>query len=315
MKLVVSLLLILALFALWTMVRVEDRRLAAYREHPPEGRFTVVDGHPVHYVQIGQGLDLVLIHGASGSTRDWTFDIAPKLAERYRVTIFDRPGLGYTQPLAPNGVTLDDQSDLLVAAAKQVGVENPIVAGQSFGGAVLMNWAVRHRDYMAAALDIAGATHTWNTGRPALYRVLAQPVIGPVLAHVIAGWISEDYLEAQIDGVFRPNDPVPGYIDYIGAGIILLPEQFVANAQQRHGLIDMLPAQMALYPTVTVPVEIVHGDADTTVGLSIHSIPLSNEVQDANLTVLPGIGHMPQHVAMDEVIAAIDRAALRAGVN
>ncbi|MBV7409820.1 alpha/beta fold hydrolase [Maritimibacter sp. DP1N21-5] len=315
MKLVVSLALILALFAVWTMIRVENHRLAAYRTHPPEGRFVQVDGHPVHVVQIGEGPDLVLIHGASGSTRDWTFDIAPVLADRYRVTIFDRPGLGYTPPLASSGVTLDDQTDLLVAASRAVGVESPVVAGQSFGGAVLMNWAVRHSDYMAAAVDISGATHTWDTGRALLYRILAQPVVGPVLAHLIAAWLPEDYLEAQIESVFAPNDPVPGYADHIGAGIILLPEQFVANAQQRHALLDQLPAQMALYPQVDVPLEIIHGDADTTVGLSIHSIPLSQEVPGANLTVLPGVGHMPQHVAMDEVIAAIDRAALRAGAK
>lgn len=315
MKSVLSLLLILALFAVWTMIRVENRRLAAYASHPPEGQFITVGGHPVHYVQIGTGPDLVLIHGASGSTRDWTFDIAPVLAEAYRVTIIDRPGLGYTPPLAANDVTVDQQTDLLVATSKALGVENPVVAGQSFGGALLLNWATRHQDDMAAAVDIAGATHTWETGRETLYRLLSQPVIGPILGHLISAWLPHDYLGTQIARVFDPNAMPEGYAEYIGKGLILLPENFVANAQQRHELLEMLPAQIAHYPDVTIPVEIIHGDADTIVGLNVHSVPLSNEVQKATLTVLPGVGHMPQHVAMDEVIAAIDRAALRAGVK
>lgn len=307
--------LVLALFAVWTLVRVENRRLRATTEHPPEGRFTLVDGHPVHYVQIGSGPDLVLIHGASGSTRDWTFDLAPKLAERYRVTIFDRPGLGYTPALADNHVTLDQQTDLLVAAARGLEVENPIVVGQSFGGAVLMNWAVRHPDFIAGAVDLAGATHTWPGGRDLFYRLLAQPVLGPVMAHLVAAWVPHGYVRAQIANVFAPNEMPEGYADYIGPGMVLLPETFTANAQQRHQLYDILPAQMARYPGVEVPVEILHGEADTIVGVNIHSVPLSNEVQDATLTTLPGVGHMPQHAAQDAVIAAIDRAALRAGVK
>jgi pimeloyl-ACP methyl ester carboxylesterase len=315
MKLALSFLLILALVALATMIRVEQRRLAAYREHPPQGQFVEVDGHPVHYVQIGEGPDLVLLHGASGSTRDWMFDIAPRLAEDYRVTILDRPGLGYTPPLAANGVTLSKQTTLMVEASRALGVENPVVAGQSFGGALVMNWAVYHPDRIAAAVSIAGATHPWPGGRDMLYALLAQPVIGPVMAHLISAWLPEAYLEKQIDSVFAPNDPLPGYADYIGPGIILLPEQFKANAQQRHELLHHLEEQQPRYTEVTIPVEVIHGDADTTVGLQVHSEPLVNEVQNGNLTVLDGVGHMPHHVRMDETIAAIDRAALRAGVK
>ena len=44
----------------------------------------------------GEGPDVVLIHGAFGSLRDFTFDLSDRLSERYRVIAFDRPGLGYT---------------------------------------------------------------------------------------------------------------------------------------------------------------------------------------------------------------------------
>ncbi|MGR3435557.1 MAG: alpha/beta fold hydrolase, partial [Shimia sp.] len=53
-------------------------RLAAHREaegraaFPPEGRLIEVEGVQVHAVQTGDGPDLVLIHGASGNTRDFT---------------------------------------------------------------------------------------------------------------------------------------------------------------------------------------------------------------------------------------------------
>ena len=66
----------------------------------------------------GHGPDLVLIHGASGNLRDFTFDLAARLADRYRVIVFDRPGLGYTDRHAPAGADASrQQADLLLQAA------------------------------------------------------------------------------------------------------------------------------------------------------------------------------------------------------
>jgi pimeloyl-ACP methyl ester carboxylesterase len=57
-----------------------------------------------------------------------------------------------------------------------------------------------------------------------------------------------------------------------------------------------------------LPVELIHGTADTIVPLQIHSGPLSQLLPNATLTVIPGAGHMPHHTHADQVIQAIDRA-------
>jgi pimeloyl-ACP methyl ester carboxylesterase len=63
---------------------------------------------------------------------------------------------------------------------------------------------------------------------------------------------------------------------------------------------------------LTLPVELVHGDADTIVPLTIHSVPLSKILPNVHLTVLPGTGHMPHHAQAQAVVAAIARAAAHA---
>jgi len=88
-----------------------------------------------------------------------------------------------------------------------------------------------------------------------------------------------------------------------------------ANAQQVNNLYPHIVKMSKQYSGLSMPLEIVHGDADTIVPLSVHSEPLSRQVPGANLTVLEGIGHMPQHVAAGEVEDAIDRAAARAGLR
>ncbi len=69
------------------------------------------------------------------------------------------------------------------------------------------------------------------------------------------------------------------------------------------------------YPEILLPVEILHGTEDTTVYADIHAKPLAEMLPDAKLTILEGIGHMPHHVVPDEIVAAIERAAVRAGLR
>ena len=306
---------LLAIFVVATGWKVANRHAEALSAYPPEGQFVEVEGHPVHYVQRGTGPDLVLIHGASGNTRDFTFSLVDQLTDRYRVTVFDRPGLGYTPRLARRGVTITDQANLLVAASKALGVSKPIVLGQSFGGAVAMAWAVEHPDYTAAVVDVSGATYPWPGDLDRLYSTLATPVIGPALAWVIGAWVSTDYIDKSIESVFAPQSAPPGYADYIGGLLVIRPHSLLANAQQRTDLREELRALSPRYTELTMPIEIVHGTADDTVSLRIHSEALERDVTSAHLTPLPGIGHMPQQVAQPEVIAAIDRAAERAGLR
>lgn len=311
-------LLTLVFFAIAaTLWKVEQRKTTAAAEFPPEGDFVYVGGHPVHYVDRGDKAApaVVLIHGASGNTRDFTFDLVGRLTDRYRVIVFDRPGLGHTPPLAENGVTISQQAALLSAAVSQIGVQNPVVAGQSFGGAVTMAWAVHHPDKIAAAVSIAGATYPWEGGLSGFYARLANPWKGPIVARLISAWASEQYVADSIAGIFAPQPAPEGYAAYVGVPLILRPSPLLANAQQRHDLRPQLRALAKLYKDLTLPVEIVHGDADTTVGLHVHSTRMVDDIPGANLVVLEGVGHMPHHTNPEEIVAAIDRAATRAGLH
>jgi pimeloyl-ACP methyl ester carboxylesterase len=60
------------------------------------------------------------------------------------------------------------------------------------------------------------------------------------------------------------------------------------------------------YRDIAVPTVVLTGDADKTVSPQLHARAIAALVPDGRLVILPGIGHMPQHVATDAVIAAIE---------
>lgn len=297
---------------LWKAARHERRAEAS---HPPIGQFLEIDGHRVHAVVMGQGPDVVLIHGASGNVRDMTFSLAPRLAERYRVIVIDRPGLGYTDRINRSGATITQQAELLMKTARTLGADKPIVMGQSYGGAVALAWAVNHPDSISALVPLAAASNPWNTPLDRYYKVLSHRWIGPIAIPILTAWVPDERVSRAVASVFEPQAEPEGYDAYFGTGLTLRRKSLRANAMQRANLKQEIINQHTRYGEISVPTEIVHGDADTTVSIRIHSEPLVQQIPGAVLTRLPGIGHMPQHVAQDEVVAAIDRAAARAGLN
>ncbi len=298
------------------------REAAALRDYPPEGRITTVNGHRVHSITMGEGPDLVLIHGASGNTRDMTFGFAQSLADRYRVTIFDRPGLGHTDRLAefdrlfePQGEGPVEQARLLQAAAAALGIERPLVLGHSLGGAVALAWALEAPDKIAALVDVAGVAMPWPGELDPYYRLTGTALGGAVMPPFITALVPQSHIDATIESIFAPDPAPEGYAAAVGAPLTIRRRSIRANTRQVNTLRPRIVEMSARYNALTLPIEIVHGDADTIVPLNVHSIPLSQIAPHAHLTVLPGVGHMPHHTARADVAAAIDRAATRAGLR
>lgn len=296
----------------WRASRNEER---AEISHPPLGQIIEMDGTRVHASVMGEGPDLVLIHGASGNLRDMTFSLAPRLAERYRVISLDRPGLGYTDRINSTGATLKQQADLLSRAVETLGADKPIVVGHSYGGAVALAWAVHHPDKLAALVPLAAPSNPWTTPLDFLYRVTSHPLGSAVVVPILTAFVPARLVENAFAGTFAPQPAVDGYQDYFGTGLTLRRTSMRANAVQRANLLDEIAALVPRYGEISVPTEIVHGTADATVGLPIHSEKLVRQIPGAVLTRLDGIGHMPHHTAEDDVVAAIDRVAARAGLR
>ena len=313
----IALLLAAALIGLWglTLWRAARNEARARQSHPPLGRFVHVGGKKLHLLQQGQGPDIVLIHGASGNMRDFTHDLMGRLVTSYRVTVLDRPGLGYSQRLDRDGATIFEQADHLAAAMADLGLRRPLVLGHSYGGAVALAWAARHPGKVAGLVLLAAASHPWNTPLSRYYKVLSHPVGQRLAAPILTAWVPTRVVTDTIAQIFDPQPIPPGYATYIGAGLTLQRRALRENALQRAGILAEINQLVPLYPGLDVPIEILHGDRDTTVGLAIHAIPLSQQVAGAALHIMEGVGHAPHHADPGAVMAAIDRAARRAALR
>ena len=298
-----------------------DRAEAAF---PPLGEFVEVTGGRVHYVQEGTGRDIVLLHGAGGNLRDFTFSLVGQLSDRYRVTAFDRPGQGYTDRVpgvetgafATEGDSPVAQAEMLREASAALGIQDPIVVGHSFGGIVAMAWALGGLDDTrptdaAAVVSFAGVLMPWPGDLGRYYTVNGSALGGAITVPLLTALVPQSRVDEAVINTFAPQDPVPGYMEYIGGELALRPDAFRANVRQVNTLRPHVVKMSGRYPELTLPIEILHGTADDTVPIAVHPRELIKIVPSANLTALEGIGHQPHQVNEPAAIAAIERAAAR----
>lgn len=305
---------VLAAILLALMLRVLWREAAIRRRYPPLGVIVKVNGRRVHALTMGEGRDLVLIHGASGQLRD-LMPLMQRLAPLFRVTAFDRPGLGHSEGLGAAGAAPAAQARHLAAAAALLGITAPIVLGQSYGGTVALGWAlaVEGPQAPAALVLVSSPALPWPGGLDWWYR-LTDSRIGRLLAVPLAtALVSDAYLERMMPGLFAPASHPSTYVSETGAALALPRGSLHSNAEQVNALLAHVTAMQADYPRLSLPVELIHGAADRIVPLDIHALPLSTLLPAARLTVLPDAGHMPHHTHLDAVVDATKRAATRAG--
>jgi len=317
----------LILVALAILFAIASIRLADLREagieatHPAEGEFVEVNGRKIHVVVKGHGPDLVLIHGAGANTRDMELALADKLSDRFRLFIVDRPGHGWSERLDPDyegafntrAEGPIEQARALSQAVQRLGAENPIVLGHSFGGAVAMAWALE--EPAAAIVIVSGVTLPWPGNIDFSYRVLGSAIGGAVVAPAAAAFVHEEFIEQVLERAFAPQPTPPDYATRAAVGLATRIVTLRANNRQVRTLRPFIVEQSTRYGEIALPVEILHGTEDTTVYLEIHAKPLADLLQDAHLTVLEGVGHMSHHVVPNDIVAAIDRAAKRAGLR
>jgi pimeloyl-ACP methyl ester carboxylesterase len=283
-------------------------------ENPPRGAFVDAGGLRVHYVETGprDAPPVVLLHGATGNLNDMTFDLAPRLADRFRVICFDRPGLGYTERPAKDGHRPAVQAAILRAAADRLGVARPIVLGHSWGAAAALAWALDAPEAPRGLVILSAAAMPWGEGGPGLLSPLfTSRLAAHIGAEVLRLYAGEDQGASAAARIFRPQ-PVPeGYMQHLQAELILRPASLQANTEDIQRLEPELTAQAARYPELRCPIAILHGAPDAITSASIHSKGLHALAPDSTYVALPGVGHMLHHASPERVVASIDELVSR----
>ena len=208
------------------------------RVHPPYGRFLKIGGLRQHVVELGDGAGvvngpaIVLLHGAGCNLEDMRLALGERLADRHRVILLDRPGLGWSERRSSNGSSPAYQAAMLSAVLDRLGVDRVILVGHSWGGLLALTFALDYPHRVAGLVVIAPPTHPWLGQTTWLYSVFAIPLVGWVFAHTLTLPFGALLIGPGFRGAFLPQSPPPGYMKRSAARLLLRPATLLANARR-----------------------------------------------------------------------------------
>ena len=268
----------------------------------PTSRFMDLPGGlRVHYRDQGLrgGPVLVMVHGFSASLNAWEPWVA-RLGDRYRIVTLDLPGHGLTR--APSGYRPNTivYADLVDTLARRLRLGPYVVIGNSMGGAVAWEDALRHPDQVRALVlvDAAG----WPEERrphgdgPLVFKVLGSPVGRLLIRGVDTRAMAADGLrDAYIDPALVTPALVDRYVELSrapGHRDILL-----AIVTGRPG-----PETRATFHTLRTPTLVMHGMEDRLFPYT-DGQAFAAAIPGARMVGYSGVGHVPMEQIPDRSAA------------
>jgi pimeloyl-ACP methyl ester carboxylesterase len=113
-------------------------------------------GLRLHYQQVGDGPDVVMVHGITGNLAVWHLHLVPALADRFRITTYDLRGHGYSDT-PPTGYSPDSMATDLLELLDALEIDRPVVIGHSYGADIALYHAARHPDRVREVIAIEAA--------------------------------------------------------------------------------------------------------------------------------------------------------------
>lgn len=235
----------------------------------------------------GTGSPLVLLHGLTGSWRNWQ-SVIPQLEEHHDVFAPTFPGHRLGPDLGPGkAASVQTIADALEAMLDDAGIATAHFAGVSLGGWLALELGRRGRARSVVAFSPAGG---WARDRD-LRRVVALLRMSRALmtrheARVRQALLRPRLRKALLFRAIEHGDRVSPaaahelLTDSLGCAIF---DEFVASV--RAG------GPLAAAGEADYPIRIAWGEKDRTLPFQSYGRPLMTAVPGAELVMLPDVGH------------------------
>ncbi|MEJ5081502.1 alpha/beta fold hydrolase [Ochrobactrum sp. MYb379] len=254
---------------------------------------------------------IIFIHGASCSLLDPYFTFSDLCLQNMQMLFVDRPGHGQSEQGPAENIRPDAQADAIARLMQIRGIDNAIIVGHSYGGAVAAALAVRHPERVVGLILLSPAAYPWVGGISWYNNVAQLPVIGTLFSLVIAPTIGILSLKTAMKSVFTPNKYPTGYICRTKAWQALRPRSFRHNARELGALCEWAETAHEKYKQILAPTIIITGHTDNIVSPDVHARRLAKDITLSELYVIKGMGHKSDYVARNLVTSAIEKVAGR----
>ena len=250
--------------------------------------FELINGVSLHYEEAGEGEVILFLHGYTGSTKDWAYQVA-LLSSQYRVVALDHRGHGMSSdPHEEEKYSIPISSNDVYELLRLLDVDRCCLVGHSMGGFISLQFALDHPDMVKALVlvDTSSGTFDVEPGYPEM--------------------------RAKMDKLAR-EEGVEAAFEYEAAHNPIRIERFRQHPEWREvarrkavatsvdGYVYVARSFGNWQPVtnrlgeIRVPTLIFRGEEDTPFATA--SETLKKSIAGSDLVIVPGAGHSPHEEA------------------
>jgi magnesium chelatase accessory protein len=224
-------------------------------------RFVKAAGHDWHVQAFGQGPDLLMLHGAGGSTHSWR-GLAPLLAQSHRVTLIDLPGQGFSRSGRSGRAGLDPMAEDIATLCQTLALRPEAIIGHSAGGALALRLCGLLPKAPDAVVCINPALGNFEGLQGVLFPIMARALtFTPFVAQFFA---------ARTGTTAKVRSLITSMGSKLDDAGIEMYRKLVANPAHVRGTLDMmaswrLDGLLARLPHIRVPCLMLTATGDAAV--------------------------------------------------
>lgn len=271
--------------------------------------FVSAGGLSWHVQRMGQGPQLLLLHGTGAATHSWR-DLAPLLARDFTLVAPDMPGHGFTSSLPFERMSLPGMAAAVGALVRELEIAPDLVLGHSAGAAILIRACLEGLIAPRGIVSLNGALMPWR-GLPGHFFSPAAKLLAtsPLTSRFFA-WRARDRrkIERLVDSTGSTLDPLG--VDLYHR-LIRFPSH-VSAALSMMANWDLTLIERAL-PGLRTPLFLVVGERDTTVSPR-EARRVQQLLPSAQLVELPGLGHLAHEERPAQVATVLSDIARGLGL-
>ncbi|HSP17472.1 MAG TPA: alpha/beta fold hydrolase [Thermoanaerobaculia bacterium] len=243
----------------------------------PETKVVEVFSHKISYIEAGSGSPVILLHGMGANKGVWRLTI-PALAQKFHVYAPDQIGFGASdKPLINYHVAT--YSDFLAEFMQTLGITRASIVGNSLGGWVAADFAIRYPDRVDRLVLVDAAGYFTQPVNRKDLEVLNPGTLDETREMVKLVFFNKQmHTEAVVHML---------YAERMKAGDAYTIERLLDAAAQR---MDMLNDRLA---SVHAPALVMHGRQDPLIPLAAGQ-SIAQQIPGSKTVILDDCGHVPE---------------------
>ncbi len=243
---------------------------------------------------------LIVLHGGPGFDHSYFRPVLDPLGEVAQVIFLDERGQGRSARHPNEYYQLGIMADDVAAFCSELGIEQPVVLGNSFGGFLALSLVVRHPN-LVSGLILVSTLPWWSGYDLDALETLAGKELRDVAERELAGEASQEDMQRFFAEV------LPYYYAHYKPEYLSMLRRTIMNEEIDLYMNRALRTEYDMRPylaNITVPTLVVHGREDWVTPFA-EAEEMAQAIPHARLHVLKHSRHMVLDDEPEEVLEAI----------